>query len=114
MSEETMIQVLGGNVRPIMERMMDECQLCGMAVAAVRSGQPVEAVVLGTDARGQPLAEDSLFPVASVTKLATALAVLRLVDRHILALARSINVVRFVACLIALTQFCKLILQRRV
>jgi len=86
MSEETMIQVLGGNVRPIMERMMDECQLSGMAVAAVRSGQPVETVVLGTDARGQPLAEDSLFPVASVTKLATALAVLRLVDRHILAL----------------------------
>ena len=32
MSEETMVQVLGGNVRPIMERMMDECQLSGMAV----------------------------------------------------------------------------------
>jgi CubicO group peptidase (beta-lactamase class C family) len=35
---------------------------------------------VGNDAGGVPLAEDTLFPVASITKLATALAVLRLVE----------------------------------
>jgi beta-lactamase class C len=44
-------------------------------------------LVAGSDsATGRPLAEDSLFPVASITKLATALAVLRLVERGALAL----------------------------
>jgi CubicO group peptidase (beta-lactamase class C family) len=42
--------------------------------------------VLGADHYGRPLAEDSLLPVASITKLATALAVLRLADRGALAL----------------------------
>ncbi len=37
-------------------------------------------LVVGADGKGAPLAEDSLFPVASITKLATALAVLRLGD----------------------------------
>jgi beta-lactamase class C len=40
----------------------------------------VEYLVAGADALGQPIERDSLFPVASITKLATALAVLRLAD----------------------------------
>lgn len=36
---------------------------------------------MGADARGRPLAPDSLFPVGSITKLVTVLNVLRLVDR---------------------------------
>ncbi len=43
----------------------------GVALAVSRRGGPVEQVV-------RPLAVDTLFPVASITKLATALAVLRL------------------------------------
>lgn len=39
------------------------------------------AVCAGTDAAGVPIHEDMLFPVASATKLATALAALRLVER---------------------------------
>lgn len=52
----------------------------GIVVATARGGGQVEVVCLGTDAADLPLSPDSLFPVASVTKLATALAVLRLVD----------------------------------
>jgi beta-lactamase class C len=37
-------------------------------------------LIVGTDAAGFPLGEDTLFPVASITKLAVALAVLRLAD----------------------------------
>ncbi|MCW5848682.1 MAG: beta-lactamase family protein [Anaerolineae bacterium] len=52
----------------------------GLVLAVAREGQPVEQLVIGVDAVGTPLAQDSLFPVASITKLATALAVLRLRD----------------------------------
>ena len=43
-------------------------------------------LLYGTDAAGRPLNRDSLFPVASITKLATALALLRLVDAGVVAL----------------------------
>src|SRR5215211_3828882 len=58
----------------------------GVVVAVARDGEPIEHLAVGTDARGQPLAPDSLFPVASITKLATALSVLRLCDAGLLAL----------------------------
>ncbi len=58
----------------------------GIVVAAARGDGPVELLAVGQDAAGRPLVEDSLFPVASATKLATALAVLRLVDSGELAL----------------------------
>src|SRR5215213_3962051 len=53
----------------------------GVVVAVAREREPIEHLVVGTDARGQPLMVDTLFPAASITKLATALSVLRLVDR---------------------------------
>jgi CubicO group peptidase (beta-lactamase class C family) len=52
----------------------------GFSVAAGRRGEPAEQVVVGVDGAGRPLAADSLFPVASVAKLAVALAVLRLAE----------------------------------
>jgi len=61
-------------------------QVPGIVVAVARDTAPVEYHVAGEDAQGQPLAPDSLFPVASITKLATALAVLRLCDAGLLAL----------------------------
>jgi beta-lactamase class C len=57
-----------------------------MVIAIARGEQPVEYLVAGSDAQGRPLARDSIFPVASVTKLATALAVLRLAEQGLLAL----------------------------
>ena len=40
---------------------------------------------MGADSQGRPLTAESLFPVASLTKLAVALAVLRLADRGLLS-----------------------------
>ncbi len=55
-------------------------QIPGMVVAAAIGDHPAAYLVVGQDAVARPLAPDALFPVASVTKLATALAVLHLVD----------------------------------
>jgi beta-lactamase class C len=58
----------------------------GLVIAAARGEQALAHLVIGADAAGQELKADTLFPVASVTKLATALAVLRLADRGALGL----------------------------
>lgn len=60
--------------------------MAGIAVGVSRAGGQPDYLFMGADAAGRHLGEDSLFPVASVTKLATALAVLRLVDRGVLVL----------------------------
>jgi beta-lactamase class C len=60
--------------------------LPGMVLAAAHASGRIESVALGTDAAGTALLVDTLFPVASITKLATALAVLRLVGANRLAL----------------------------
>ncbi len=67
-------------LRPALEAVLQPSRMKGMAVVVARQGRPAELLVLGTDAADRPLTRESLFPVASVTKLATALAVLRLVD----------------------------------
>lgn len=52
----------------------------GLVVAVAHGSGPAAFLAVGADAAGQPLAAATLFPVASITKLATALALLRLVD----------------------------------
>lgn len=49
-----------------------------MVVVVARDGAPAESLALGVDAAGRPLQSNSLLPVASITKLATALPILRL------------------------------------
>lgn len=51
----------------------------GIVVAAVQGDGPVTAFAIGADAQGNPLGERSILPVASITKVATALGVLRLI-----------------------------------
>jgi len=58
----------------------------GIVVAVSRPSESLAFVAEGSDAAGTALAADTLFPVASVTKMATALAVLRLCDQGQLAL----------------------------
>lgn len=58
----------------------------GFVIAVARGDGPAEHLVVGVDGAGEPLSKESLFPIASVTKLATALAVLRLADRGALAI----------------------------
>lgn len=77
---------LADALRPVLAAAQERGRLPGVALAAARGDRPVERVFLGTDAGGRPLGEGSLFAVASITKLATALAVLRLVDAGELAL----------------------------
>jgi CubicO group peptidase (beta-lactamase class C family) len=59
--------------------------LPGMVLSVAFRDAPAESVAVGRDGRGAPLAADSLLPVASITKLATALCVLRLADAGRLA-----------------------------
>jgi beta-lactamase class C len=73
-------------VRGAVEDAMERGQVPGVAVAVARGERPIECLIVGDDALGRPLVRDTLFPVASITKLATALAVLRLVDSGALAL----------------------------
>jgi beta-lactamase class C len=78
--------MLSDTVRAAVAEAMRGGQVPGLAVAIARDEQPLEYLAVGADALGRPLERDSLFPVASVTKMTTALAVLRLVDRGLLDL----------------------------
>jgi beta-lactamase class C len=65
-------------VQSIATQVMTARVISGLIVGRSCHGDFPEFLVLGHDADGHPLAADSLYPVASITKLATALAVLRL------------------------------------
>src|SRR5690606_19398363 len=66
-------------VQPVLESTMRDKAVPGIVLAVARGIRPPEFLAVGTDAAGVPLAADTLLPVASITKLATALTVLRLV-----------------------------------
>jgi beta-lactamase class C len=77
---------LGPQTLAAVETLLAEHSLPGVLLAVARGGgEPVLAAV-GSGVDGSALAVDTLFPVASVTKLATALAVLRLCAGDQLAL----------------------------
>ncbi len=78
--------LIAPTLRPLLEATLQPSRMKGLAVVVARRGRPAETLVLGTDAADRPITRDSLFPVASITKLATALSVLRLVDAGLLAL----------------------------
>ncbi len=65
-------------LQPTIEEILRTSQVPGIVIALTREDGPVEHLVLGTDGRARPLRAETLFPVASITKLATALAILRL------------------------------------
>src|SRR5690349_14155497 len=74
------------NVRPVVEAVLRESDVPGIVIAAAPGTGDPDFLVLGSDGGGRSLAADSLFPVASISKLAVALAVLRLVEAGELAL----------------------------
>ena len=67
-------------VRPVVTEVMRAYAVPGVVVAVARGGGPAELLSVGADGAGRPLTPYSLLPVASISKLATAIAVLRLVD----------------------------------
>ncbi|EFO79737.1 beta-lactamase [Oscillochloris trichoides DG-6] len=61
-------------------------RMSGVLLAVAHADAPAQTIVLGSDAAEVTLAANALVPVASLTKLATALAILRLVDLGVLDL----------------------------
>ncbi len=80
------MSLINQNVRNAVEEVLRAAQVPGMVLAVARGDRPAEFLAIGEDALGRPLAHDTLFPVASITKLATALAVLRLAEEGALTL----------------------------
>jgi beta-lactamase class C len=72
-------------VQQAIHETLDRERVAGMALAVARGGG-TDCLFFGQDGAGEPLGRETLFAVASITKLATALAVLRLVDQGILRL----------------------------
>jgi hypothetical protein len=60
-------------VQPTVEDILRTSQVPGMVIALTQEDGPVEYLVLGTDGQARPLRAETIFPVASITKLATAL-----------------------------------------
>nr|WP_294168618.1 serine hydrolase domain-containing protein [uncultured Sphingomonas sp.] len=58
----------------------------GLAAIVAPDEGPMTSVFLGVDGAGNAIREDTLFPIASASKLALGLAVLQLVDRDVIAL----------------------------
>ncbi|MCG3139832.1 MAG: hypothetical protein HDKAJFGB_00752 [Anaerolineae bacterium] len=73
-------------VETLARQTLENFDLRGLVALAARDETKPVALYLGADATGAPLGADSFFIVASLTKLATALCVLRLVDAGGLAL----------------------------
>ncbi len=68
------------------EQVCQDADVPGIVVAVARGDAAPDHVVVGVDAHGRPLEAESLFPVASITKLATALTVLRVVEQGTIGL----------------------------
>ena len=68
------------NIRRQAEAALGAAGVPGIVIAFRQSDGPISRVMIGEDAFGRPLEIDSLFPIASITKLTTALVVLQLVD----------------------------------
>jgi len=81
-------------LRTAIQHAQETCRIPGLAVAVAYGKGPTHTIAVGTDEKGHPLVEDSLFPVASITKLSVALAILRLSDQHLLSVDDSLR--RFV------------------
>jgi len=73
--------LINQNIQNAAEEVLRAARVPGMVLAVAGGARPAEVLALGDDALGRPLARDTLFPVASITKLATALAVLRLFEQ---------------------------------
>ncbi len=65
---------------------MEKFEVSGLAILYQYGTAEPHALLLGADAAGNPVTRDSYFIVASITKLATALSVLRLVEAGACAL----------------------------
>ena len=76
----------GDQILAAMHTVIAAGRVPGLVLALRRGDAAVEHYIVGSDAAGVPLTNDSLFIIASITKMATALVLLRLIDQRQLAL----------------------------
>lgn len=77
--------------RPEADRCLSAARMGGLVIAAAQGDGTPQTLAIGVDAAGTTLDADTLFMGASLTKLATALAILRLADVGALALDDSLS-----------------------
>lgn len=75
-----------GGLRLAADATIAAARMPGIVLAVARPGDTIAILAEGVDGRGAALGPESLIPVASITKLATALAIHRLHDRGALTL----------------------------
>src|SRR5947209_9462622 len=73
-------------LRATLVTLMERQRVPGLLLAVAAGSDTPDVLVVGADAVGAALDTTTVFPVASITKLATALAVLRLVQSGVLQL----------------------------
>lgn len=71
---------------PLAREVMRNFEIPGLTMLVARGGAPAESWYSGTDSAGIPVGLMSLWVVASLTKLGTALCILRLADEGALGL----------------------------
>ncbi|HZQ08334.1 MAG TPA: serine hydrolase domain-containing protein, partial [Anaerolineae bacterium] len=81
---------LSCEIESLARETMEKFHVPGMAILAARANAEPNALLLGVDAAGVAVSETSFFNIASITKLATALCVLRLVESGQLELDHSL------------------------
>ena len=86
-----MTQTWQAAVRPTLDTVLQAEAVTGMVLAVAQGDSAAEHLWLGADATGMALSPTTLFPVASLTKLATALAVLRLIAAGAMTLDESLT-----------------------
>lgn len=74
------MSILLESIEPLVDETLDRFQVPGIAIAISRGDKEPSHIFRGTDAVGRAVDASSIFPLASLTKLATALTVLKLID----------------------------------
>jgi len=82
-----------GPLVALLERIVAAEGVPGAAVAVGQGGRPVATSCAGEAAPGRRAARDTLWPIASISKLYTATAALALVERGVLALSQPVHTV---------------------
>lgn len=80
-----------GPLFALLERIVAAEGVPGAAVAVAQGGRPVATFCAGAAAPGRPASPDTLWPLASISKLYVATAVMALVERGVLALSQPVH-----------------------
>jgi CubicO group peptidase (beta-lactamase class C family) len=81
---------MSSHLQQLLDDLVEQAVVPGVIVGIRRNDAELEYVLAGDAAPGQPMTPETIVPVASITKLATALAVLRLVAAGALRLDDSL------------------------